>query len=168
MKDIKLRVSHKNIEQRIQIYTYYTGEARKEMGIPERLAAQIQASVDDDTQLGDHIDIAIGELYNIISHYFICCHGEEIANETDSDKTYWYTISTPETFPEEVIPQIEKNMENYAAKRALQQWFQQHRPEEAAIPAAEAQTLSYQMRELLTLRKRPVAETNNSNNLIDL
>ncbi len=41
MKEIKLKVLHKNIEQRIQIYTYYTGEARKEIGIPERLAAQM-------------------------------------------------------------------------------------------------------------------------------
>lgn len=168
MKDIKLRISHKNIKLRVQLYTYYTGEARKEIGIPERLAAQMQASDDDDMQLSAHIGIATAELYSLISRYFLCSHGEETADEMSNDKTYWFIISTPETFPGEVIPQMEKNMENYVAKRTLQQWFQQHRPEEAAIPAAEAQTHSYQLRELLTQRKRPVTETNNSNNPIDL
>ena len=59
MNEARLKVLHKNVEQRIQIYTYYTGEARKETGLPDRLAAQMQVSSDDSIQLSDHIGNAI-------------------------------------------------------------------------------------------------------------
>ena len=101
MKEIKLKVLHKNIEQRIQIYTYYTGEARKEIGIPERLAAQMQVSSDDSTQLSDHIGNAIAELGNLISRYFAICSIEERTDETTNyDRMYIFTLPMPAMFPE--------------------------------------------------------------------
>ena len=168
MKETKLKVVHKNIEQKIQIYTYYTGEARKVAGMPEKLAAQMQVSSDDNTQLDDHISNAIYELGNLISRYFAICSIEEV-NEEESDKRiYTFTLSIPEMYPETSLAHIEKNMENYVVKRTLQQWLLQHSPEEAAIPAAEAQTLALQLRELFALRKKPVGTQDISNNIIDL
>ncbi|MBQ8271070.1 MAG: hypothetical protein IJZ22_07720 [Bacteroidaceae bacterium] len=169
MKEIKLKVLHKNIEQRIQIYTYYTGEARKEIGIPERLAAQMQVSSDDSTQLSDHIGNAIAELGNLISRYFAICSIEEINEGTTNDsKLYVFTLPMPAMFPETALSRIEKSMESYAVKRVLQQWLLQHRPEEAAIPAAEAQTIAQQLRELFALRQKPVIELEDPHNIIDL
>lgn len=168
MKEIKLKVLHKNIEQRIQIYTYYTGEARKEIGIPERLAAQMQVSSDDSTQLSDHIGNAIAELGNLISRYFAICSIEEINDASSASKVYVFTLPMPAMFPETALTRIEKSMESYAVKRVLQQWLLQHRPEEAAIPAAEAQTLALQLRELFALRQKPVIELEDPNNIIDL
>lgn len=168
MKEIKLKVSHKNIEQRIQIYTYYTGEARKEIGIPERLAAQMQVSSDDSTQLSDHIGNAIAELGNIISRYFAICSIEDLTDETTGSIIYVFTLPMPAMFPETALSRIEKSMESYAVKRVLQQWLLQHRPEEAAIPATEAQNIALQLRELFALRQKPVIEFENPNNIIDL
>ena len=59
-------------------------------------------------------------------------------------------------------------MESYAVKRVLQQWLLQHRPEEAAIPAAEAQAMAQQLRELFALRQKPVIELKDPNTIIDL
>lgn len=168
MKEIKLKVLHKNIEQRIQIYTYYTGEARKEIGIPERLAAQMQVSSDDSTQLGDHIGNAIAELGNLISRYFAICSIEELFDQETNSKLYIFTLPMPAMFPETALTRIEKSMESYAVKRVLQQWLLQHRPEEAAIPAAEAQTIALQLRELFALRQKPVIELKDPNSIIDL
>lgn len=168
MKEIKLKVSHKNIEQRIQIYTYYTGEARKEIGIPERLAAQMQVSSDDSTQLSDHISNAIAELGNLISRYFAICGIEEVNSEDSNNKIYVFTLPMPAMYPETALTRIEKSMESYAVKRVLQQWLLQHRPEEASIPAAEAQTLTIQLRELFALRQKPAIELEDLNNIIDL
>ncbi|MBR1948139.1 MAG: hypothetical protein IKB11_05315 [Bacteroidaceae bacterium] len=168
MKEIKLKVLHKNIEQRIQIYTYYTGEARKEIGIPERLAAQMQVSSDDSTQLSDHIGNAIAELGNLISRYFAICSIEELFDQETNSKLYIFTLPMPAFFPETALTRIEKSMESYAVKRVLQQWLLQHRPEEAAIPAAEAQTIALQLRELFALRQKPVIELKDPNSIIDL
>ncbi|MBQ7947649.1 MAG: hypothetical protein IJ277_05755 [Bacteroidaceae bacterium] len=168
MKEIKLKVLHKNIEQRIQIYTYYTGEARKEIGIPERLAAQMQVSSDDSTQLSDHIGNAIAELGNLISRYFAICSIEDIFDQETNSKLYIFTLPMPAFFPATALPRIEKSMESYAVKRVLQQWLLQHRPEEAAIPAAEAQTIALQLRELFALRQKPVIELKDPNSIIDL
>lgn len=168
MKEIKLKVLHKNIEQRIQIYTYYTGEARKEIGIPERLAAQMQVSSDDSTQLSDHIGNAIAELGNLISRYFAICSIEELFDQETNSKLYVFTLPMPAFFPETALTRIEKSMESYAVKRVLQQWLLQHRPEEAAIPAAEAQTIALQLRELFALRQKPVIELKDPNSIIDL
>lgn len=157
MKQINIKVLHRNIEQRILIYTYYTGEARKEIGVPERLAAKMQASSDDSTQLNDHIGNAITELGNLISRYLAICSIEEIpeSNTKDNYKIYLFTLSAPDTFPQAILTRIEKCMETYAVKRALQQWLLQHRPEETAIPASEAQAAALQLREFLTMRQRP-------------
>ncbi len=168
MKETKLKILHNNIEQRIQIYTYYTGEARKETGIPERLAAQMQVSSDDSIQLSDHITNAIAELGNLISRYFAICSIESLDDERTNSKIYVFTLQIPEMYPQSALTRIEKSMESYAVKRVLQQWLLQHRPEEAAIPAAEAQTLALQLRELFALRRKPVIKLESTDNIIDL
>jgi len=68
----------------------------------------------------------------------------------------------------DALPRIEKSMESYVVKRVLQQWLLQHRPEEAAIPAAEAQAMGLQLRELFALRKKPVIELTDPNTIIDI
>ena len=168
MKEIKLKVLHKNIEQRIQIYTYYTGEARKEIGIPERLAAQMQVSSDDSIQLSDHISNAIAELGNLISRYFAICSIDEITDDDTKEKVYIFTLEKPAMYPDTALTRIERSMESYAVKRVLQQWLLQHRPEEAAIPAAEAQTIAMQLRELFALRQKPTIELKRPNSIIEL
>lgn len=169
MREIKLKVLHKNIEQKIQTYTYYTGEARKEAGIPERLAAQMQVSSDDSLQINDHIDNAIAELGNLISRYFAICSIEDRSDETtNNERVHIFSLLVPAMFPQTALAQIENSMESYAVKRALQQWLLQHRPEEAAIPAAEVQAIVLQLRELFALRKKPVIELKDPNKIIDL
>lgn len=108
MKEIKLKVLHKNIEQRIQIYTYYTGEARKEIGIPERLAAQMQVSSDDSTQLSDHIGNAIAELGNLISRYFAICSIEELFDQETNSKLYIFTLPMPAFSPKPLSRELKK------------------------------------------------------------
>lgn len=168
MKDIELKLKYKSIEQRIQTYTYYTGEARKQTGLPQPLVARIQASSDDNTQLGDHIETAVAELSTIISRYLPACSACEKQDEANGEKIIVFKLQLPALYPLATLPQIEKTMENYTVKRTLQQWFQQHQPQEAAIIAAEAQTLTLQLRDLLTLRHKPSNKKRTDNNIIDL
>lgn len=169
MKEITFSVKHKNITDRIKLYTHYTGEARRNAGLPDKQAAAMQASADDETQMGDHIENALSEVGNILSHYFAqFLAGENEGDGNDEKKEYTFTIAAPEHFPTASTANIEKSIENYVVRRTLQQWFVQHRPEETALQAAEVQAATAQLRTLLTRRSKPSIKSKKSNGNINL
>lgn len=167
MKEITFSIRHKNIVDRIKLYTHYTGEARRNAGLPDKQAAAMQASADDATQMGDHIENALNETGTILSRYFAqFLAGQNGEENSEESIEYTFTIAAPELFPTSATANVEKSIENFLVHRTLQQWFVQHRPEEAALQAAEAQTAMVHLRELLTLRSRPqIKRTNSSGNI---
>ena len=169
MKKITFSIRHKNIADRIKLYTHYTGEARRNAGLPDKQAAAMQASADDTTQMGDHIENALDEVGTILSRYFAqFLAGQNGEDGSEENKEYTFTIAAPELFPSTATANVEKSIENFVVRRTLQHWFVQHRPEEAALQAAEAQTAMAHLRELLTLRSRPRIKCINSNSNINL
>ena len=169
MKEITFSVRHKDIVDRIKLYTHYTGEARRNAGLPDKQAAAMQASADDATQMGDHIENALNEVGTILSRYFAqFLAGQNVKDGNEENKEYTFTIAAPELLPSTATANVEKCIENLVVRRTLQQWFVQHRPEEATLQAAEAQNAAAHLRELLTLRSRPRIKCVNSNGNINL
>ena len=169
MKEITFSVRHKDIVDRIKLYTHYTGEARRNAGLPDKQAAAMQASADDATQMSDHIENALNEVGTILSRYFAqFLAGQNVEDGNEENKEYTFTIAAPELFPSTATANVEKCIENLVVRRTLQQWFVQHRPEEATLQAAEAQNAAGHLRELLTLRSRPRIKCVNSNGNINL
>ena len=78
------------------------------------------------------------------------------------------SIETPSNYPDECIPQIAQTTEEYATMRALGQWLVQNKPDEAAAASQEAQLSSMYLRELTSLRCRPLNNARTADNNIEL
>ena len=159
MERREITIGQNKIKERIKLYTHYTGEARRDAGFTERLAARLQASDDDNTQLSDHIENAAAEVSYIIAGVFTHCTLEKATNPESGEQEHRYVVLTPALYPAEATESLARTIENYITRRALQEWFMQHKPEEAAIQGAEAQAAAQQLRRLLTQRTKPVATT---------
>ena len=151
-----IKISTYDVEQRILTYTYYTGEARRNSGTPLKLAASIQASVDDHIQINDHMNVATSELIKMVNCYFCTCK----CDRKDDDTHAGYTIlnlrlSPPQYFPENLLDELRETMINYLVMRTLQQWMLQQKPDEAVIMANETEKTSIQLRELMNRRAKP-------------
>lgn len=170
MKKKKLTLDHNNVLQRIYTHCYYTGEARREIGFPEKAVAKLQASSDDKEQLCDHMNTPIGEIARMLSRYFVMCKNEtEVSETTDGVRNTVFIIDIPQNYPDEALTQLETMIENYTVMRTLQLWMMQHKPDEAAIATSEIQQIIFNLREMFALRKRPHREKEDSfDKLIDL
>ncbi len=163
MKKRRIVLNINNVLQRIYTHCYYTGEARKQVGFPEKAAANIQASSDDKTQIIDHINTPTGEVSRMLSRYFALCSRETASNDaTEDTNNTVFLVDIPQNYPDEAVPQLETMIENYIVMRTLQLWMLQHKPDEAAIAASEVQQIIFNLREMFTLRKRPQIQQSNS------
>ena len=162
MKTIEIKLSRKALLDRIKTHCYYTGEARKQIGYPEQLAAAIQAGDDDYNQLNDHTKTAISEIAKLLSRFLGVCSTSERGDAAHPDIfDIIFTLQTPHNFPNEICSQLELTIENFATMRTLQLWLAQHKPDEANTLSGEVQQALFSIRELLSIRKRPKIEENN-------
>lgn len=151
--NITLRLNVQKTEQRIHTYTYYMGESHKEAGLPSGMAARLQTSDDDAGQLRDHLLIAATDIAATISQYLSACETKSV----DDGSMILFSFTLPPDFPHDTLRLIETTVENYAVMRTLQQWFTQHKPDESAHVANEAQIQLLQLRRQLTQRTKPRA-----------
>lgn len=170
MKRRKLVLSPDNVLQRIYTHSYYTGEARKQVGYPEKASANLQASVDDKEQMNDHMHIPINEIARMLSKYFATCNmAYESSNEDSTTANICFVIDAPQNYPDEALAPLQAMIENYTVMRTLQLWMLQQKPDEAPIAASEVQQTAFNLREMFALRKRPHIQKKNSfDKLIDL
>ena len=164
MKKHTIQISCTKILQRIYTHTYYTGEARKAAGVPAHLAASLQASDSNRDILLQHIQSSIAEAAKILTRYLGICTIEHDCEDTVTA----ISIETPSNYPDECIPQIAQTTEEYATMRALGQWLAQNKPDEAAAATQEAQLSSMYLRELTSLRRRPLNNARTADNNIEL
>ena len=157
MKNIKeIKISSYDVEQRVFTYSYYVGEARRNSGVPLKLAASMQASIDDHVQLNDHIDVATSELVKMINSYFCVCKYSSKNDEVhDGYIISTFMLTPPQYFPDNLLGELQKMMTNYLVMRTLQQWILQHKPDEAVITASETERITLQLRELMNSRVKP-------------
>ena len=155
MTTIEIKFNKQSVLERIKTHCYYTGEARKQIGYPETLAAAMQAGDDDDEQLNDHIKAALCEAAKLLSQLLPSCRMHQ-----GSDTLF--TIVVPHNFPTETVSLLESTIEYFSIMHTLQLWLSQHKPDEANIASGEAQKTLYHLRELLSIRKRPTMEDSSS------
>ena len=171
MKDrrTEIAISTYEIAQRVFTYSYYVGEARRSSGLPLKLAVGLQASSDDSEQLGDHINIAAGELDKMINCYF--CQGALLVKndeQHDGYSTLKFILIVPQYFPKNRFEELRRAMENYIVMRTLQQWMLQHKPDEAAIISAETEKTTLLLRELMNSRIKPRRIEKRNKNRIEI
>lgn len=154
---IILKLRNNKVLQRIATHTYYTGEARKAAGAPPMAAAHIQASHDDNRQLGDHLAVACNEIAQLLSTYIAICHTQESdeAAAQGHERVTLFILEAPANYPKECARDIEQTIENYAVARTLQQWLVQNKPDESLPAANEAQQHLTTLRQMAALRRRP-------------
>lgn len=165
---MKFTLRHKNVLQRIETHTYYTGEARKAAGMPLMAAAHIEACGDDKIQLTDHITTACSEISRLLSTYLAICHSHTIDDNNNNDSITLFRLNAPTNFPIECVADIEQAIENYIVSRVMHLWIAQHKPDESVIYANEVQQQTALLRELAVMRKRPKRKCATEEKTIDI
>lgn len=164
MEKHTIQISSTEILQRIYTHTYYTGEARKYAGVPANLAAALQASDSNKDILLQHIQSSIAEAARILTRYLGIC----TTQHNHQDLLTTIIIETPSNYPAECIPQIAQTIEEYSTMRALEQWLAQNKPDEAVAATREAELSSMHLRELTSLRRRPLNNARTADSNIEL
>ena len=168
-KETVLKISSYDVEQRVFTYSYYVGEARRNSGLPIKLAASMQASPDDHVQLSDHMDTAVAELVKMINSSFCICTSSTVADDEHRGyTTLQFMLVPPQYFPMHLIGELQKTMTSYLVMRTLQQWILQHKPDEAVITTSETEKLTMQLRELMNCRVKPRKAQNVTKTNIEL
>ena len=157
MKRIEeIKILSYDVEQRVFTYSHYVGEARRSSGVPLKIAAGMQASSDDHLQVNDHIDIAASELVKMINCYFGACkYRYENDDEHEGCLILIFSLAPPQYFPDNLFGELQRVITNYLVMRTLQQWFLQHKPDEAVITTSETEKITLQLRELMNCRVKP-------------
>lgn len=163
-----IELKTKNVHQRVQTHTYYTGEARRDAGIPHPFAARMMAGNDDAAQIDDHINSAVQEVASTLSRYLSPCEVERIKCCEEEQCAVLFIMHTPANFPHEAKGVLSESIENYTVYRTLQLWLMQHKPDEAMLAAQEAQMHAMRIREVLSLRSRPRIKRRKNKNNIEL
>lgn len=152
----EITLSSYDIEQRLFTYSFYVGEARRAVGTPVQLTACIQASSDDHTQISDHTYIAVTEILTLMNRFLALC-SNNVTNDSkhEGHLLFKLTFTPPRNFPEEMMDELRRTMENYMVMRTLNMWMLQHKPDEAVLTASEAEKLVVKLRELMCCRTKP-------------
>ncbi len=152
----EIKISSYEVEQRLFTYSYYVGEARRNGGVPLKLAAGIQASSDDHVQMNDHINVATGELVKILNNNFGACRLHSLNDDGhEGYSIFMFCLTPPQYFPGGLFAELQNTMTHFLVMRTLQQWMMQHKPDEAAITAVEMEKATIQLRELMNTRVTP-------------
>ena len=161
-----IKISSYEVEQRVFTYSYYVGEARRSSGLPLKLAASIQASSDDHLQLNDHMTVATSELVKIINSIScVCSHYTQPDEMHDGYTLLIFSLMLPQYFPVHLVGELKNTITTFLVMRILQQWFLQHKPDEATIIAAETEKIVIQLRELMNSRTKPYKIKRRTNNI---
>lgn len=157
MKNKKeIKISSYEVEQRLFTYSYYAGEARRNSGVPLKLATGMQVSSDDHVQINDHINVAINELVKILNNNFGACRLHSLLDDLhEGYSMLMFCLAPPQYFPGSLLGELQKAMTHFLVMRTLQQWILQHKPDEAAIIAIEMEKATMQLRELMNTRVAP-------------
>jgi hypothetical protein len=71
----------------------------------------------------------------------------------------------PQYFPVHLVGELKNTITTFLVMRILQQWFLQHKPDEATIIAAETEKIIIQLRELMNSRTKPYKLKRRTNNI---
>lgn len=141
---------------RIFAATAYTARAREAMGTPPTITERMLATADDNAILCTLIENSVNEIHSEIARYHPGSTTE--FSEDESGGHYIFNIKVPANYPTDNEKQLQQSIESNIAGRALQEWYANIKPDEAAMTAARIQNDTMTLQALLTQRIKPTKQ----------
>ena len=152
MNTVEFYITKEMIGKRIFATSAYTARARESLGTLPAITERMLATADDTAVLNPLIDDSINEVFTFIVRYL-----PESIVEFCNDG-YRFAIKAPENFPADNGGKLKQCIESYIADRALQEWYANVKPDEAAITSARTQNEAATLQALLTQRVKPTRQ----------
>ena len=168
MKEINITINESDIMSRIFAESGYTALARAKSGMPERFTDIVQATDDDRSTIRRFIADSMGEAAGTITRYMSPCTVRYIGDEYGSNGTIYVRFVVPQNSPDGIAQMLKESITVFSTARSLQHWMLMVKPDEANIHLGKAQGELLRIRELLSLRARPVKGSDTDDNIIDL
>lgn len=168
MKEINITINESDIMSRIFAESGYTALARAKSGMPERFTDIVQATDDDRSTIRRFIADSMGEAAGTITRYMSPCTVRYIGDEYGSNGTIYVRFVVPQNSPDDMAQMVKESITVLSTARSLQHWMLMVKPDEANIHQGKAQGELLRIRELLSLRARPVKGSDTDDNIIDL
>lgn len=156
MKQIKFDITRADVCKRIFATTACTARAREAMGTPPAITERMLATADHSAMLYPLIEESVNEVYGDIARHH---HGSTVDFvEDEHGGHYAFDIKVPANYPDGNERKLEHCIASYIAGRALQEWYTNAKPDEAAITAARIQNETTTLQALLTQRIKPTRQ----------
>ncbi|MBR3616182.1 MAG: hypothetical protein IKL56_06125 [Bacteroidaceae bacterium] len=168
MKEVIITINGGDIADRIFSESAYAALARAKSGLPERFTDIVQATEDDRNLIERFIIESVNEVAGIISRYMSSCSITYMQTEENTGGTIYIRFTIPQNCPDSMATSLKESITSFAAARSLQHWMLTVKPDEANIHMSKAQNDIARIRELLSLRTRPVMGTAEDENIIEL
>lgn len=168
MKEVIITINGGDIADRIFSESAYAALARAKGGLPERFTDIVQATEDDRNLIERFIIESVNEAAGIISRYMSSCSVTYMQTEENTGGTIYIRFTIPQNCTDSMATSLKESITSFAAARSLQHWMLTVKPDEANIHLSKAQNDIARIRELLSLRTRPVMGTAEDENIIEL
>lgn len=168
MKEVIITINGDDIADRIFSESAYAALSRAKSGLPERFTDIVQATEDDRNLIERFIIESVNEAAGIISRYMSSCSVTYMQTEENTGGTIYIRFTIPQNCPDSMATSLKESITSFAAARSLQHWMLTVKPDEANIHLSKAQNDIARIRELLSLRTRPVMGTAEDENIIEL
>lgn len=168
MKEVIITINGGDIADRIFSESAYAALARAKSGLPEHFTDIVQATEDDRNLIEKFIIESANEVTGIISRYMSSCSVTYMQTEENTGGTIYIRFTIPQNCPDSMATSLKESITSFAAARSLQHWMLTVKPDEANIHLSKAQNDIARIRELLSLRTRPVMGTAEDENIIEL
>lgn len=167
MKDIEIGINVEELYRRLFAESGYISMSRSAMGLPDRLVETMQATDDERRIIDNWIRSSINEITHTINRFLAPCSMKYYKND-DSSTEYIISFKAPHNYPNEAVMMLQECAADLTFRRTKQQWYMSVKPDEASITASEAQDDAIRLRELLTLRSRPIYKRGTADKIIEL
>lgn len=156
MKEKLFSIKDTKIYRRVKGESGFTAQTRSTAVQSSRLAALAIVTDDEKGFIDEYIQLAVNECATVIARYLSpCCINEEDDPDKPGYMIRHFTVSIPDNFPVESIGTLADTVTDFVCNRCLQQWYMLSKSDEAGIMVAKVQSSMAQLRDLLTIRKKP-------------
>ena len=156
MKEKQFSIRDIKVHQRIKAESGYTAQTRNAAGQNSRLTSLTIATENEKGVINEYITMAANECATAIARYFSPC---SLTVEDDPDDIEYkirnFTLLLPENYPEENAGTLAGIVMDFICNRCMQQWYMLVRSEDAGTMTVKAQSSMAQLRDQLSIRKKP-------------
>ena len=157
MIEKKLDIKDTDIYERIKNESGFTSQIKAIAGQSTKLASMAIATDDEKIFFDAFIQPAVNECVLAINHYLSPCN---VTAENDTQNTSYrirhFNLMVPENYPEENVSMLGDILVDYITNRCLQQWYMLTKSDDVGTSALKVQTAMTLLRDMLSMRKKPV------------